>query len=370
MAHVRRLPSGNFNAIVRLPNGRRKSITDPLKRVVVERARQLESQIAGGESVHLRNRKITVRDWSAKWLASRNVEPTTAAKDRSQIDTHVLPQWGDWPLSAIGRLDVQTWVKAISAAGVGANTVTGAYHRLAAMLSDAMLEGLIPQSPCREIDLPKVVKPAPRWLTRHEYDRIQLALAVTPRAHVWQPFVGLGTFSGLRPGELAGLDVEHLDFDRSLVRVGQVMTRHGLRAYPKSDTSVRSVPFPPEVGEMLWRLVGDRGQGPVFTSPTGERCDDRNFARRVWAPALEAAGIEPVRPYVMRHTCASWAVQAGVPDYEIAQMLGHSSTRILSTYAHLAPDRHDRIRAAWGTQSPDFGAHVRPTPVVSDSLKL
>jgi integrase len=37
----------------------------------------------------------------------------------------------------------------------------------------------------------------------------------------------------------------------------------------------------------------------------------------------------------MRHTAASWAVQAGVPDYEVARLLGHSSTRIVSTYAHL-----------------------------------
>jgi integrase len=196
-----------------------------------------------------------------------------------------------------------------------------------------------------------VVKPAPRWLTRHEFDRIMFALAERPRAATWQPFVALGCFSGLRPGELAGLDVGHLDFERSLVRVQQVMTRHGLRDYPKSDASVRSVPFPPEVGGLLWRLVGDRGAGAVFTSPEGERVNEFNFRQRVWRPALAAAGVEQCRVYVMRHTCASWLIQAGVPDYEVARMLGHSSTRIVGTYAHLAPDRHDRVRAAWAADA-------------------
>lgn len=359
MAHIRRLPSGNFNAVVRLPNGKRKSITRPLKREVEAVAKQLEASLANGGAFAVPDRKLTVAAWATRWLASRNVEPATAAKDRSQIATHVLPQWGTWPLASIGRLDVQAWVKQMTHAGAGASTVTGAYHRFAAMMSDAVLEGVLAMSPCRSIDLPKVVKPAPRWLTRHEYDRVQLALSDQPE---WRAFVGLGCFSGLRPGELAGLDVEHLDFDRSLVRVQQVMTRYGLRAYPKSSASVRSVPFPDEVRRLLWALVADRSGGPVFVAPEGGRVDDRNWARRVWAKATESAGLEPVRPYVMRHTCASWLIQAGVPDYEVARMLGHSSTRILGTYAHLAPDRHDRVRAAWAADARMTHAEKQESP--------
>lgn len=357
----KKLPSGSWNVQVYLPNGKRKSITDPLKRVVEQKARDLEAAIRNGQSVHLRDKRVTVADWSAKWMRSRNVDKATAKKDESQVRNHVLPRWGDWPLQAISRSEVQVWVKDMTAAGVGANTVVGAYHRFAAMMSDAVLEGLIGASPCREIDLPKVVKPAPKWLTRHEYDLIQMALAVTPRAAVWQAYVGLACFSGLRPGELAGLDVEHVDFDRLLVRVEQVMTRHGMRPYPKSDTSVRTVPFPPEVADLLWRVIGDRGSGPVFTSSEGGRVRDENFRDRVWRPALESAGLEPMRPYVTRHTAASWLVQAGVPTWEIVKMLGHSSTRLVDVYAHLAPDAHDRVRAAWG-ESRERTAHVLHTP--------
>jgi hypothetical protein len=48
VAHIRRLPSGNFNAVVRLPNGKRKSITDPLKRVVKQKADELEAAMRHG----------------------------------------------------------------------------------------------------------------------------------------------------------------------------------------------------------------------------------------------------------------------------------------------------------------------------------
>lgn len=361
MAYIRKLPSGKFQATVRHPAGHKVTRTDSLKRAVQAWANDMETAYRVGTAPAERGRKVTVAQWCTLWQAARHVEPATAAKDASQLRTHVLPRWESWPLASIGRIDVQTWVKDMSAAGVGPTTVVGAYHRFAAMMTDAVLEGYIGISPCRSIDLPKVARPEPRWLTRHEYDRVQLALASrtleVPRADrripdpattTWRAFVGLGCFSGLRPGELAGLDVEHLDLDRNLVRVQQVMTRHGLRPYGKSASAGRVVPFPQEVAGLLWRLVGDRGSGPVFTSPDGGRVDDRNFARRVWAPALEVAGVEPCRPYVMRHTCASWLVQAGVPDRRIMQILGHSNTRLVEVYAHLAPEEHDAIRAAWG----------------------
>jgi len=343
----RKLPSGKHNYEVRLPNGRRKSFTDPIKGVAKRRAEEFERAIRDGQPVTV-NRKATVADWHAKWVATRTVEPATAAKNASHWRTHIAPRWGDWPLSLIGRSDVQSWVRDMTHAGSGAATVTAVYHLFSALLRDAVLEGVLAVSPCREIDLPKIVKPAPRWLTEEEYGRIQLALAVTPRAPVWQAYVGLGCYSGLRPGELAGLDVGDVDLSRNLVHVHQVMTRHGMRAYGKTNGSTRWVPFPPQVADLLWPVIGDRGSGAVFTSARGDRVRDELFRDRVWQPALEAAGVEYVRPYVLRHTAASWLVQAGVPPFEVVKMLGHNSMALVNTYLHLAPDQHDRIRAAWG----------------------
>jgi integrase len=370
MAHFRKLPSGNHNAIVYLANGKRKSITDPLKRVVEQKARELEVARDRGEAVHLRSRRVTVAAWHQRWLDARDVESSTARKDASRWRNHVAPHWGTWPLESITRLDVQTWIKGMGKARVGPDAVHGAYQLLAVILGDAVDHGLIPDSPCRKITLPRKGRPEPRWLTRHEYDRLQLALAARtttlggrktapdPHAPVWQAMVGLGCFSGLRPGELAGLDVGHIDLGRRLVRVTQVLTRleepdgsyrYGIRDYPKSDRSRRSVPFPREVADLLWRILADRTSGPLFTAPRGGRVMvESNFAKQVWRPALAEAGIEHVRPYVMRHTCASWLVQAGVSDRRIMQILGHADTHLIELYAHLAPDAHDEIRAAWG----------------------
>jgi integrase len=91
-----------------------------------------------------------------------------------------------------------------------------------------------------------------------------------------------------------------------------------------------------------------------------------NFRDRVWVPTLEAAGIEPVRFYVCRHTCASWLVQAGVSDRKIMAVLGHADTHLIDTYAHLAPKAHDDVRAAWGESFRPTGTPRTPMEVDVD----
>lgn len=347
--YVRKLPSGKWSCVVRHPSGRRVSKSDPLKRVVMDWGRAKESEFRTGQVPVERLTRLTVGQWCERWLAARSVEPTTARKDRTRLENQILPKWRDWPMQSIGRIDVAAWVADMNRAGVGPHAVQGSYRLLSNMLTDAVLEGLLQANPCRKIDLPRLSKPDPRWLTRLEFDRLQMALGDMPRGHVWQALVGLGCFAGLRPGELAGLDVGAVDVDRRLVRVSQVQTRYGLRSYPKTDSSIRTVTYPVEVAEKLWPLVADRSEGPVFTSPRGSRVQFwGDWPRNVWHPALAAAGIEPVRPYAMRHTCASWLVQAGVSDRRIMQVLGHSDNHLIKVYAHLAPDEHDEVRAAWG----------------------
>lgn len=60
---------------------------------------------------------------------------------------------------------------------------------------------------------------------------------------------------------------------------------------------------------------------------------------------IRRAGIEKFRVHDLRHTCASWMVQQGVPLLEVRDVLGHSSIEMTERYAHLAPDK---LRSAVG----------------------
>jgi integrase len=65
--------------------------------------------------------------------------------------------------------------------------------------------------------------------------------------------------------------------------------------------------------------------------------------QRSFGTACERAGIADFRFHDLRHTCAAWLVQVGVPLTEVRDVLGHSTIKMTERYAHLAPEN---VRAA------------------------
>ena len=59
---------------------------------------------------------------------------------------------------------------------------------------------------------------------------------------------------------------------------------------------------------------------------------------KVWYAALRNAGIEDFRWHDLRHTWASWLVQAGTPPFALQEMGGWSSAEMVRRYAYLAAD--------------------------------
>lgn len=86
----------------------------------------------------------------------------------------------------------------------------------------------------------------------------------------------------------------------------------------------------------------------VFTAPGGGALRLTNFRRRVWVPAVQAAGLpERVRIHELRHTCASLLIARGAHPKAIQEHLGHSSIQVtIDRYGHLFPDEKERLAEA------------------------
>jgi len=381
MAHIRKLPSGNYQANVRHPNGKRIPGTFPLKRQAVEWARELEAKFARGELRDPRSGRITVGEWYARWSAARGVDPVTTAKVASNWRTHCEKQWADWPMDAITRMEAQEWANAVrkkkrarhkgvdadrhdDVPTLAADTVHQIVNVMSALCEAAVNERppIILSNPFADLDLP-TVPPAPIDFYTHEEAEALLAVLERHPQPQWAALVGLGMWAGLRPGEIFGLHGDRVAWLREQVEVTRVLTRVGLREYPKSRKSHRVVPIPPwQMPRLAALMTGRPLSAALFTAPKGGPVDDSDFRLRVWYPAIEAAGVRRLPPRAMRHTAASWLVQDGVDLYRVQALLGHESYATTQRYAHLAPDAHDKVLESWRRTS---GARGRTTKEAS-----
>ena len=232
---------------------------------------------------------------------------------------------------------------------IGAETVCAAVHLMTQLYGMAMKETppIVTGEPVRRARAAR--DPAARdRLPRARRGRGAVRCGGGDRGALADPDRARARRSGLRPGELYGLHGHRVDWLRGKIQVIDVMTRTGLRQWPKSKKSHRIVPVPPHILEGMSALMAGRPRDAlVFTAPEGGPVDDGNFRDRIWYPAVEAAGIRRFPPRIMRHTAASWLVIDGVPLYDVQALLGHESYRTTERYAHLAPDAHDKVVQSW-----------------------
>lgn len=342
--YVRRLPSGRWQATVRLRDGSRRTHTAPLKGEATAWAVEQEARIRRDGQYDPSATRILYDTWRKRWWDARVVEEATARGDKGMMVNHVDPQFTGVQLSSIGRMDVQSWVKTMQQKGVGAHAIRRSYNLLTTMLGAAVLEGVLSVSPCRKIDLPATPPKAPAWFT---VDEVKAIIAELPHRH--GVATALMVWTGLRWGEMAGLRIMDVDWTRRRVSVVGARTQAGhWKEYPKSSKSRREVPVPIPVLELMRDLAGERPVGePLFQTIRGSRPWSGQNWRVVWTAAVERAKVSPLPPHTCRHTAASWLVQAGVPLYHVQALLGHESFATTQRYAHLAPNAHDSVLEAW-----------------------
>lgn len=422
MASFDKLPSGKWRATVVTPikmaNGRPKRITHThaLKGVVEEWAKLQEGAIAAGSWRDLPGTKQTLAEYRDQWREKQLREKETSlAKVDSLWRTHLADVWGGHPLAMITRPELLAWVKRMSEeqcsqckaypgvveddeglvladhkrmakwskgkklkwdqtaveitcekagglAGLGAWTVHAIVGHLSTLMASAVRDGALGASPVVKLDLPSVApKPIHYWTT-DEAAKILLELGGADALAVETDM-----YVGLRPGELFGLRRRYVDTHLWQVNVYGVATRRGWKPYAKTKKSHRAVPVPKHL-RARWadHLDGLAPDDLVFPAPDGGTWDDREFAKTVFGPAVERAGVTPGTPYGMRHTAASWLVQRGVELQRVQELLGHEKYSTTLRYAHLQPKAFDAVLDAWGDAPLDPRSSTpRPAPETS-----
>jgi integrase len=193
----------------------------------------------------------------------------------------------------------------------------------------ARRDGLVSEeSPTRAVKIPKIENRRVRFLSQEEAGDLLAYLKQGNRTIHDMAFLSL--FSGMRFGEVKSLKWGAVDLERGLITI-----------FDAKGGKSRTAFMTPEVREMLTGRTKGNPESLVF--PT---LDGRGYADTptdFWAAVKELEpnkGItdprEKVVSHTLRHSYASWQVEAGTDIYTVGKLLGHTTVQMSARYAHLA----------------------------------
>jgi integrase len=203
----------------------------------------------------------------------------------------------------------------------------------------------------------------------------QIAGRVPRRAD--QLLITAAAYTGLRWGELAGLDRGNVNLHDAVIhvhpRVGALHEVSGklFLGPPKTRDSVRPVALPPF---LVRELLDSHDHPTVFCGHRGSWQRRGNFARRAWRPAVNAQPVlvPGMHFHDLRHSHKTWLIEDGIPEIAQARRLGHRLPGIRGIYSHLTPAMVAAIVTAlqrrWESTQPTGPAAIRPVlALVTDS---
>lgn len=263
--------------------------------------------------------------------------PEQVTRVESTFRLYILPVLGGRRLDRISIGDVQDYVDGRLRAThcskkkpFAPATIKLEKHALSALFKNAVKRNLVAGNPCKGVDLPVFCNVVERYLSVQEEE-----LLLAASCHGLRVFIRMGLLTGMRKGELLGLQWGMVDLHRRMIRL------------PGSQTKSRK---PRDIGindELLEILVEvgpslDPTQRVLLNPDTGAPWTS---IEDLFDRAVGRSRILKCRIHDLRHTCASRMAQAGVSLGELRIFLGHGDIRTTMRYAHFQRDEAARANA-------------------------
>jgi integrase/recombinase XerC len=200
-------------------------------------------------------------------------------------------------------------------------------------------EGIVLNNPAKSVATPKAEKYLPTALTVDEAFRMMDSprTSIESRSSDYarekelrdRAILELLYSSGIRVGELVGLNLNRLDLDLGIVKV---MGKGGKeRIVPVGSKAVKALK-----AYFDERGAREGGEEPLFLNLRGGRLTARSVGRVVKEYTRHTGIFRKVSPHSLRHTFATHLLDAGADIREIQEMLGHASLSTTQRYTHLS----------------------------------
>ena len=346
MASIRQKPSGHWEARYRDARGRMHARTFATKTAASRWAKSAETDVERGDWIDPRLGRTTLQHWSDEYLSTIvHLRAVTRRDYERQLRVHILPALGHEPVARIEQVDVRRLISNLRAKGLAPKTLQKVRLVLRQVLETARGSGAIKTNPCEGLRLPRAQAKEPIFLTPAQVEQLAQACR-SPYGLV----IRFAAATGLRPSEICGLRVRRLDLAKGTVEVAEALTVVGGRTEegpPKGGTR-RTVPLTATLCQHLADHLADKqsalgrppdGDDYVFTAPEGGPLRRDLLHRRIFQPAVKAAGLpNGLRMHDLRHTCASLLIALNAHPKVIQEWLGHKSITVtMDVYGHLLP---------------------------------
>lgn len=178
------------------------------------------------------------------------------------------------------------------------------------------------------VKLPESVGPRERWLTRDEVARL-IHAARSPQARLYLPlFILLGVYTGRRKEAILSLRWPQVNLTARTIN----FEKPGRRRTKKRRGIIK---IPPRLLPHLQRARRRGTDLGHVLNINGEAIGD---IKKGFAAACERGGVESATPHTLKHTAATWLMQAGTDPWQAAGFLATSVDTLLKVYGHHHPD--------------------------------
>ena len=356
-------------------DGKRYKRTGATKTAVRAKVSELRAQLARGEyqppsarrgrTSASRTSGATVAElveqFLSRDLAGKDRAPSTVSRHRWAAD-HINSQIGSLHASTLKVVEVERFLECLASSGLSRASIGKVRNTLSQALRAGVRRDLVDRDVARDAVIPPEAPKTVRRRSSLSPADARILLDHLPTIRNGLAFA-MSLRLGLRPGEAWGLHWSDITDDH--VNVTRALRRDGGRTEIvdslKTEASARTIGLPADlvswVGEHRRRQAEERlaarswhDDRIVFPNVEG-RPVSPSTARKTLAEVCSDLGVDVVSPNELRHSCASLLSDEGVSNELIADLLGHTTTRMVDqTYRHrLRPVVDVASRSTWAT---------------------
>lgn len=348
-----------------------KSVTGKSQKEVAQKLKELTAALDAG--TYIAPSKMTVAQWLDTWQAEylANVKPSTVSSYEATIRNHLKPGIGAIRLDALTTHDIQEFYNSLrtpteNRKALSAKTIKNIHGILHHALQQAILNNYIRTNPANACVLPKVSKKKVKPMNEHQIADFLKAI----KGHKYENLFLVALFTGIREGEVCGLQWECVDFDNGTILIDKQLqslrgkVRGDKEKYaliPTKNGKERTITVAPFIMDLLWKTKRAQDANRkdfgsdfqendlVFTDEIGNRVTPQALYRAFKLVVTELS-MKDVRFHDLRHSYAVVSLKSGDDVKTVQENLGHATSAFtLDTYGHVTEkmkkDSADRMQA-------------------------